>query len=98
MEVDEHTQAATHLILGHALSRLNDPKGAGEQYIKATQLAPYLGTSWLALAQLQRESGQPNRAVDTLRAGAQAAPESPKYTWPWAKLTWTIGKVTGTQR
>ncbi|MGE5223711.1 MAG: tetratricopeptide repeat protein, partial [Omnitrophica WOR_2 bacterium] len=67
-----------HFLLGEALSALGDRESAQNHLTKATQLAPQLAGSWLGLSRLQKDAGFTDRALETLRAGAQSAPDSPE--------------------
>jgi tetratricopeptide (TPR) repeat protein len=80
MEIEEdesENQAYAHLLLGQALEELSEPQIAQEHYRNATQLVPHQANAWLALANLQARGGETTLALETLRAGAQAAPEAP---------------------
>jgi tetratricopeptide (TPR) repeat protein len=65
-----------HSDLGRALASLGDTPGAEEHLILATQYTPALVEPWLALAHLQKEAGRAQQALETLRAGSQAAVEN----------------------
>ncbi len=66
----------THTLLGQALAAADDLPAAREHLLQATRLVPAMAESWLALAQVLRQSGQPQRALETLRSAAQANPDS----------------------
>ncbi len=67
-----------HSDLGRALAILGDQTGAEEHLTLATQFAPALVEPWLGLAHLQKEAGRTQQALETLRAGSQAAVENPE--------------------
>jgi tetratricopeptide (TPR) repeat protein len=71
------TQAYAHLLLGQAMEGLGNRRSALEQYRHATQLVPHQAEAWLALAGMQASDGETCLALETLRAGAQAAPDAP---------------------
>jgi tetratricopeptide (TPR) repeat protein len=77
LEEDTERLASAHLLLGQALEELGEPQAAIEHYRNATQFVPHNGQPWLALAGLQARSGETYLAMETLRAGAQAAPDAP---------------------
>ncbi len=77
-EEDEiEAQASAHLLLGQALEELGERQPAEEHYRNATQLVPHQAQAWLSLASLQARGAETSLALETLRAGAQAAPDAP---------------------
>ena len=70
--------ALAHLLLGRSYEQLGDDLAAQDQFVKATQLLPHSPEAWLALAETQASTGQTQLALETLRAGAQAAPDAPE--------------------
>jgi tetratricopeptide (TPR) repeat protein len=74
-EVD--IQASAQLLLGQALEQLGDHQSAQDHYRNATQLVSHKAEAWLALAGIQASSGDTCLALETLRSGAQAAPDAP---------------------
>ena len=67
-----------HSHIGRALVTLSDLTGAEEHLTLATQYAPALVEPWLGLAHLQKDAGRAQQALETLRAGSQAAVENPE--------------------
>ena len=75
-----------HIILGKSLSALGNPKQAVEHLKQATELAPHLAVSWLALAEIQLENGESVRAIRTLSAGVNSAAQG-------AEIQLALGKI-----
>lgn len=75
---DDVNQSEVHTLMGEALAAMGKSQEAQEEYKKATELTPHIAAPWLALARLQKEEGQVQQALETLRACTQAAPESPE--------------------
>jgi tetratricopeptide (TPR) repeat protein len=75
---DDVSLSEVHTIMGEALASLGKMQEAQEEYKKATELTPHLAAPWVALARLQKEEGQVQLALETLRACTQAAPDSPE--------------------
>ena len=67
-----------HSDLGRALLVQGDLARAEEHLNLATQFAPALVEPWLGLAHLQKDAGRTQQALETLRAGSQAAVENPE--------------------
>ncbi len=63
-------------LLGQALARQGDVEQAQVHLSHATLFSPEVLDPWLALASLQREGGDPQRAIETLRAAVVAIPDS----------------------
>jgi tetratricopeptide (TPR) repeat protein len=66
-----------HSDLGRALAALGDVSQAEVQFTQATQFSPAMVEPWRELAHLQKAAGRTQQALETLRAGSQAAPENP---------------------
>jgi tetratricopeptide (TPR) repeat protein len=66
-----------HSDLGRALFALGDVVQAEAHLTQATQLSPTMVKPWLELTHLQKAVGRTQQALETLRAGSQAAAESP---------------------
>jgi tetratricopeptide (TPR) repeat protein len=72
---DEAVRAEALWYIGESLARQGQAQQAQEHFENATRLMPRFVQPWLASARLYRESGLAARALDTLRAAAQACSE-----------------------
>lgn len=73
---DDSACSLAHVLMGKVQASLQKPQIAQEHFTKATQLTPHKAEPWLALVRVQKDSGQTQRALETLRAASQAAPDS----------------------
>ncbi len=67
-----------HTLLGHAVSAQGKPDEGLSHFEKAIQLTPEHPEPWLALAQVQQDKGEREKAHQTLLTASRAAPESPE--------------------
>jgi|GEM_PF-680271 len=72
----EGSQAIAYTLLGEAYGALSRQQESLDYLLRATQLSPALASPWLALARHHRQNEGMGRAIETLRAAAQASPES----------------------
>ena len=63
-------------LLGRVLVAQGKREPAANWLLRATQMAPEIAAPWLALAGLQREMGEAQKAHETLRGAVAALPES----------------------
>jgi tetratricopeptide (TPR) repeat protein len=75
---EEPDDGAAHAILGHALYEANRSEEGLEHLDQATQLAPHLAASWLAIAKIQLKKDGFQPAIHTLRTAILSAPGNPE--------------------
>ncbi len=73
---EDSNNGAAAGLLGQALVAQGKREQAETWLVRATQLSPETAAPWLALAGLQRELGEPQQALETLRGAVAALPES----------------------
>lgn len=100
MEVCDQILAAqpehgiAHTIKGQALLQLGQVEDAVSHLSRATLLCSDQPRPWLALAEAQQKNGEPQRALDTLRAAILAVPESAGVHFQLARLLLDQGFLT----